>query len=333
LRSAIKAGQKPQDIFVVDDASTDKTSRLAKNIVGKDNVIKVEHSGKGLALTRASKHFNLTKRYEWIHIADADGGFAPDYFQIFRDTLDPRYAAATGYIRSLPGYNISQYRVFEYTLGLDIHRRLQSIIHTVSVIPGPSSCFRSDVFEKVNFANHSLTEDFDVTIQLHRQKLGHVQYITKAVAYTQDPQNLKDFVKQISRWQRGIGQGIRTHKIGLRMQRIDFYLMFQVFQNLLFLTSYLVIVPLLTWKLHSLMVPVATFMFDAALTFLLTFLVALRARRLDIVSAFPLIYALRWVVMWVFVKSMFEVFVLGRYKVTQGTWSTSGRRYKNQVNL
>src|SRR5438128_515350 len=76
IRSAIRAGMKPRDIYVVDDNSSDKTSEIAKSILGEANVVKVKRSGKGLALSKASKKFNLTRRYRWIHIADADGGFA-----------------------------------------------------------------------------------------------------------------------------------------------------------------------------------------------------------------------------------------------------------------
>src|SRR5581483_1016056 len=75
INSAIAAGMKAKDIYVVDDASTDLSSEIARSIVGPDNVIKVRHSGKGLALTKGSQHFNLVNRYRWIHIADADGAF------------------------------------------------------------------------------------------------------------------------------------------------------------------------------------------------------------------------------------------------------------------
>ena len=182
LRSAINAGMEANDIYVVDDNSSDQTSAIACSILGPDNVLKVDRSGKGLALTKGAKHFDLTRRYRWIHIADADGGFSPDYFKIFRSRLRVKYVAATGYVRSLPGGPISQYRVLEYTIGQEIHRRFQALTHTVTIIPGPTSCFRSDIFRQVNFANKSLTEDFDVTLQIHRrarakERLNVILYI------------------------------------------------------------------------------------------------------------------------------------------------------------
>lgn len=327
IRSAIKAGMDRKHIYVVDDNSTDKTSTIARRILGTRNVIKVDRSGKGLALTKASKHFDLTNRYRWIHIADADGGFSPDYFKIFRSRLRVKYAAATGFVRSLPGGPISQYRVVEYTIGQEIHRRFQALAHTVTVIPGPTSCFRSDIFQQVDFANKSLTEDFDVTLQIHRQKLGKIQFIPQAIAYTQDPKNLKDYTKQITRWNRGVMQGIRRHKVGRRFNRLDAYLSYQVAQNLIFFFGYCLYVPYIAITHRSVDVIALTFLYDVAITFATTWLVAMKARRLDILSAFPHIYALRWVSVAVFLRAFVEIIFLRKFKTSSGTWNTP--RYKS----
>jgi cellulose synthase/poly-beta-1,6-N-acetylglucosamine synthase-like glycosyltransferase len=329
LLSAIAAGIDPQHIYVVDDASTDATSTIAKAIIGDSNVIKVRHSGKGLALTKAAKKFNLPGRYRWIHIADADGAFSPDYFRTMRGKLRVKYAAATGYVRSLSGSYIGQYRVFEYTIGLDFMRRFQAMTHVVSVIPGPTSCFRSDVFEKINFANHSLTEDFDVTLQIHRQKLGNIQFIPQAIAYTQDPKSLKDYIKQITRWNRGTMQGVLRHKIGRRASRIDAYLGWQLIQNLLFFFNYLVWLPLLVIRGgRSISIIASAILFDIAFTWLMVMYAAYRSRRSDIISAFPFIYVLRWISIGVFLKCFVEVGILRKHRVSKGVWSTAGRRYK-----
>ncbi|HSX16273.1 MAG TPA: glycosyltransferase family 2 protein [Candidatus Saccharimonadales bacterium] len=331
LRSAIKAGMPKEHIYVVDDNSDDGTRAIAARVIGLKNTTRVQRSGKGLALTKAAKKFELTKRYQWIHIADADGGFAPGYFQTFREKLNPKFAAATGYVRSLPGESVSQYRVLEYTIGMEIHRRFQALANTVSVIPGPTSCFRSDVFDQVNFANKSLTEDFDVTIQIHRQKLGRVQFIPQAVVYTQDPRNLKDFTKQITRWNRGTMQGVRRHRIGFRPQKIDIYLSYQIVQNLMLAANYFGLLPYLAIRHHSVGVLAVTFLYDVAMMFILTSLVALKADRKDILSAFPQIYLYRWVTMYVFMKALFEVIILRKYRAAPGHWES--RRYKSAMTV
>lgn len=328
IESAIVAGMKPEHIYVVDDNSTDKTSLIAAKFLPATNVIKVRRSGKGLALTKAGRKFQLASRYRWIHIADADGAFSPDYFKVFRRELRTEYAAATGYIRSLPGKRISEYRVFEYTVGMELHRRVQSALNVIPVIAGPTSCFRADVFAKVNFDNKSLTEDFDVTMQLHRKKLGKIQFIPSAVTYTQDPKTLADYTKQIRRWNRGGLQSMMKYKIGRRATRIDAYLSYQIMQNLLFFASYLIWVPYLAITRHSLDFVAAAFVIDVLVTFVITYLTAVRTRRWDVVSAFPFVYILRWVSLGVFLQAFVEVVILGKYRRHNGTWeNNSTRRY------
>ena len=328
INSAIKAGMKAEHIYEVDDNSSDKTSAIAKSILPESNVMRVRRSGKGLALTKAAKRFKLAKRYRWIHIADADGAFAPNYFRVFRKELRVKYAAATGYVRSLPGKRVSEYRVFEYTVGMEIHRRLQAMLNIVPVIPGPTSCFRADVFEKVNFDNKSLTEDFDVTMQLHRHKLGRVQFIPKAVAYTQDPRDVKDYAKQITRLDPGRLPHHLRYKVGRRPHLIDAYLGYQIIQNLLFFVSYLIWVPYLTYTRHSPAVIATAFVVDVYVTFIITLLAAARARRWDVVSAFPQVYLLRWLSLGVFLKAFFEVVILRKFRHTDGVWENhSTRRY------
>lgn len=333
LRSAIRAGMQRQHIYVVDDNSSDSTSAIAKAVLGADNVIKVSRSGKGLALSKAAKHFGLTRRYRWIHIADADGAFAPNYFSVFRRELRVKNAAATGYIKSLPGGPVSQYRVFDYTIGLEIYRRFQAMFNTITVIPGPTSCFRSDVFGKVNFANDSLTEDFDVTLQVHRQGLGRIQYIMEAVAYTQDPLTVRDFYKQITRWFRGLMQGVRSHGIGRQASRLDAYLGFQLFQSLMFFVTYCLFIPILAISTANPAIIAGTFLYDVALTGFMTMGIAAFTRRWDILGAFPHIYALRWLTMFVFLKAIWEVTILGRYKGNStGGWTTPTRYRPTEIS-
>jgi len=325
LRSAIAAGMNPMHIYVVDDNSSDKTSAIAKQIIPAANVVKVHRSGKGLALTKGARKFQLSKKYRWIHIADADGAFAPNYFHVFRRELNIKYAAATGYVRSLPGRRISEYRVYEYTIGMEVHRRMQTLFNVVPVIPGPTSCFRWDVFEEVNFDNKSLTEDFDVTMQLHRKKLGRIQFIPEAVAYTQDPRTVKDYTKQITRWNRGGLQSMMKYGIGRHISLLDAYLSYQIIQNLFFFASYFIWVPYLAFAHRTSAVVAMAFITDVLITFVLTFYTALCTHRWDVLSAFPQVYALRWLSLGVFLKAFVEVVLLRRFRSSSGTWEN--RRY------
>lgn len=308
INSAIDAGLERENIFVVDDVSDDGTYSVAAKILARDNVLKLKkRSGKGLALTKAFKKFALTEHYRWVHIADADGMFSPGYFTTLRSKLRVKYAAATGYVQSLPGYSVSNYRVYEYTLGMEITRRFQSLFGVISVIPGPSSIFRSDVLENISFNTGSLTEDFDATLQLYRKKLGRIQFIPQIKSYTQDPQTLKDYRRQISRWYRGILEVMQKHHIGWRLTKIDAYLSYQIVQNLIQILYYAVALPLMAVVLGRIDIIALFFLYDVAIMFLICFLTAARSGRFEIIFAFASMYMIRWLSLTIFAKEFIRV--------------------------
>lgn len=326
INTAVAAGLPLKHIYIVDDCSDDTTSAIARRLVGSLNVLSVERSGKGVAIHKATVNMMLTKRYRWIHIADADGEFDTNYFTALAENLDERYAAATGYVASLPGGIISKYRAFEYTIGMDIIRRFQSLAGVITIIPGPTSIFRSDVFEKLTFTPNVLCEDFDITLQIHRQKLGKIQFIPQAIARTQDPVNFKDYLKQITRWNRGVMQMLFKHRVGHSVGKVDAYLSYQVMQNILFFLMYAVWIPVITIMTGSLAYLALAFLSDVILMFGYMLFAVKRSGRTDMIAAFPLIYSLRWVSLGVFVKSFIEVVILRKYRVTSGAWETVERR-------
>jgi cellulose synthase/poly-beta-1,6-N-acetylglucosamine synthase-like glycosyltransferase len=52
-------------------------------------------------------------------------------------------------------------------------------------------------------------EDFNMTFELYRHKLGRVGFTLDAVAETQDPDRLIDYVRQTRRWSLGLWQTVR----------------------------------------------------------------------------------------------------------------------------
>lgn len=326
IQSAIDAGQPPSSIYVVDDCSSDKTAEIAKRILGPHNVITVGRSGKGLAISKVVSQLKLTRRYRWIHIADADGAFSDRYFTTLRRDIRVKNAAATGYVKSLPGGYISKYRVFEYTIGMDIIRRFQSIAGVITIVPGPTSIFRNDIFEQLNFNDNALCEDFDVTLQIHRNKMGAIQFIPEAVALTQDPATFKDYIKQITRWNRGVMQMFFKHGIGKTMSKVDTYLIYQVMQNLLFFAMYFLYIPIISILSEDVTYLALAFVSDVLIMFGFTLFAAMRANRMGIVGAFPIIYGLRWVSLFIFLRSFVEVVVLKRFRNSHGIWETVARR-------
>ena len=335
IKSALAAGQKKQDIYVVNDASTDKTRVKATQLLGKGNVLTVPRSGKAKAVYQAIKYFEIEDRYYWLHVADSDSVFGKDYFRIYRRSLKgKKYAAAVGFVQSLRGNWISKYRVFSYTYGQLVLRRLQSWMGMVSVFPGPVTSFRTDIIQNLDFSAESLTEDFDITLQFHRMKLGKIKYIPEAINYTQDPQTFRDFCVQTSRWHRGFFQGVKKYKVGTKMQPIDMYVGYQLTETMIYLLQLFVVLPLIIINTHPhrwVAIP-SVLLADYLITSVLAVYTAIASKRYSILSVFALFYPLRMVEMAIFVKAFVEVIVFRKFKSQIIGWSTEGRRYSLNAN-
>jgi cellulose synthase/poly-beta-1,6-N-acetylglucosamine synthase-like glycosyltransferase len=334
IRSAVAAGQSLADIYVVDDASSDFTSQEASKELPSSNVLSVERSGKAKAVMQAINHFDLANRYTWLHIADADSIFCPDYFYIYRDNLNTKkYAAAVGFVQSMRGNWIAHYRCFSYTYGQHIFRRIQAWFGMISVLPGPVTCFRTDIIKYLDFTAESLTEDLDLTLQIHRKKLGRIKFIPEAINFTQDPRTLSDFIKQTTRWQRGFFQGIRKYKIGLRPHKIDIGIAYQINELLFYMAqlaivSFIVISQAGNWRA----VPIIL-VADFSVICLLAVLSAIAAKRPAILLSLPYFYFLRAIELGIFIKAFVEVIMLGRFKNEIKGWSTGSRRYELDKNV
>lgn len=333
IRSAIAAGQNKRDIYVVDDNSSDTTRKEAIAILGKDHVLTVKRSGKALAVKKAIKKFNLDIEYKWLHIADADSVFGKDYFRIYKKKLDPKkYAVAVGFVQSLRGNWISTYRAAAYTYSQHVSRRIQSKLGMISVFPGPITCFRTDILKDLDFEANSLTEDFDITLQVHRKKLGKILFIPGAVNYTQDPQTLRDFCKQNLRWQRGFFQGVKKYKIGRRAQAIDASIGWQIWQAIFYLLQMFIFLPLLIWTTGNWMLLPYVMAADFVVTGLITLGSSAVIKRWNLLGSLPYCYFLRWVEIGIFVTAFVEIFILHRFQTEIRGWGTEGRRYKLDAN-
>ena len=331
IKSAIASGQELRDIYVVNDNSTDATQKIAVRMLGRNNVLKVGRSGKAVAVKKATAHFNFIQRYEWLHVADADSLFGQDYFIRYRAKLDPtKYAVAIGFVQSLKGNWISTYRALAYTYGQQVHRRVQSGLKMITVFPGPVTTIRTDIIDKLDYAHTGIAEDFDITLQVHRKKLGNIVYIPGAVNYTQDPQHLGDFIKQNQRWMRGYWQGVKKYGIGIHFQRIDLMLGSQMLMTLLFLVEFFAIAPYLLLNTpHGWITVLLMISLDYLVNCGVAIGSSIAARRWNLLGAMPYFYFLRLLEIGIHVWSFVEIFVLHKFSDhTKMGWSTAGRRYK-----
>ncbi len=297
------------DIYVVDDRSTDKTAEIAKKLGVNVFTVPV-NGGKARAQTQALEHFKLCERYDWVMFLDGDTKVHPYFFNAMYKAAkeDPSVALYIGQVKSVKNnHAFSAARAVEYAFGQDIAKQGQSNFGVIIVSPGCASMYRADVLATLYIDHMTLAEDMDLTVQVHR--LGHkMKYIPDAVVYTQDPNNLRDYGKQMMRWYRGFWQVVLKHKVfgWQKKQGIDFYMMLCIFDAIIFNR--------LVWLIAlSIIMPeriAVIFAVDVAVTFLITAYGAYRSRRKDVLYRFPTTYLIGLLSTILFLKSFFEIAIL-----------------------
>jgi cellulose synthase/poly-beta-1,6-N-acetylglucosamine synthase-like glycosyltransferase len=100
----------------------------------------------------------------------------------------------------------------EYTVGINLVRKAQSMLGCVMIVPGPIAALKKEAVELVGFfSDDTFAEDFDITMKI--LKAGYrVEYEDDAISYTDAPKNLEDFMKQRRRWYRGMIQVLDKHR-------------------------------------------------------------------------------------------------------------------------
>jgi poly-beta-1,6-N-acetyl-D-glucosamine synthase len=201
-----------EHVYVVSDGSKDATAELARRHTS--NVLDLtKNQGKAQALNSLIGHFGLTTKYRYILFSDADSQLEAGFVEAIQEKAALLPACIVGAIVSHRKGFISAYRTVEYGLANRIYRQAQSHLGVISVAPGCAAAYRSDVLRELHFAGGTLTEDYDLTLQIHAKRLGAIVYAPGARVVTQDPPTVDDYWKQITRWYTGFWQNFFLHKL------------------------------------------------------------------------------------------------------------------------
>jgi len=322
------------NVYIVDDGSKDKTSKIAKRFT--DNVLVLsENQGKARALNATIKHFRLTNRYKYIMPIDADCVVGKDYFvhafAILDGDIGKRIACVVGKVVGRNSKWITTYRLWEYEINQLIHKSAQSLIGGITVCPGPSTIYRASIFEKLKYSEDTRTEDMDFTFLLHRRKVGKIIYEPKCRVYTQDPGNLSSYIKQVKRWYTGFWQCIAKHHIPWGAQVLDFeaaLLATDGVLNSLLAIYYVFLFPMfLLDKSKFFVLPVAIdllfFMIPA------TIYVGVKEKSVKILGYLPHFYFMRFLGSFVFLYSFLKFSIEVNLKYAK-VWDTARYEIKKE---
>jgi poly-beta-1,6-N-acetyl-D-glucosamine synthase len=309
LRSIRNAGIPPEDIYVIDDGSSDGTGEIALSF-GVNVLTNPENLGKARSLAKASRLYNLAQRYDYVCLMDADTEVCEDYFEaVQRSFQDPEVASVCGRAKSTPHNWLTAYRCLAYWISHVIYKGGQSNMGVITVTPGCASSFRADAFQQLEWSSDTIVEDMDCTIQIHRKKLGKIVYQKRAVVSTQDPRTLHDYIKQMYRWHTGAWQVGQKYSMMTGLSRIDWEYKLLMGEGLLFAALFLLL-PI--WLAFYPRIAFYAVGMDLLVVISLSSMCALCDRRADVFLCSPLYALLRFIDCSVFLCSFWRTVVQKR---------------------
>ena len=195
------------EIIFVDDGSKDDTYNKVMDAFKYQPKVKVftkQNGGKASALNYGIENCSG----DIVVCIDADTQLMPDAVgKLVRYFVNEKIGAVAGNVKVGNQKNLlTKWQSIEYTTAQNFDRRAFDHINAITVIPGAIGAFRrSAMIQAGGFTTDTLAEDCDLTIRLLRN--GYiVRNCTDAIAVTEAPESLKQFMKQRFRWSYGVMQ-------------------------------------------------------------------------------------------------------------------------------
>lgn len=220
IQSALKV-VPAANIHVIADGCHDATAEIARES-GAEVLELNPGRGKAGGIEAAVEHFNFPDRFEVLLIVDADTELDEQYLERGLPLLDQHGAVAlAGYAKA--GWNPSELTPAGRFL-IAYRTRLYAVMqwlkygqtwrwtNVTSIVPGFASMYRTSVLRHMDLNPPGLViEDFNMTFEIHRKRLGKIAFRPAVYATTQDPDNFRDYYRQVLRWHLGFWQTLRRH--------------------------------------------------------------------------------------------------------------------------
>ena len=207
LHNLLRCDYPNFNLIFVDDGSGDHTFDQVNEAFKNHPLVKVfskPNGGKASALNFGISHTDA----EYVVCIDADTKLLPNAVSLMmRHFADEDAGAVAGNVKVGNEVNIlTHWQSIEYISSQNIDRNAFAYFNGITVVPGAIGAFRKQAIEDAGgFTTDTLAEDCDLTIRILRCGYN-IKNENKAIAYTEAPETLKQFMKQRFRWTFGVMQ-------------------------------------------------------------------------------------------------------------------------------
>lgn len=206
LNSILTSDYPSFEVLVVNDGSTDNTSKIVKEYQTKSINLKLIDNSSNLGKA-SSLNIGITQsQFDIILTLDADTILFPSTLKkiVLPLMYHDEVAAVSANIKISNKHNlITKFQSLEYIQSIHTSNRTRSFWKCILILPGAASAYKKEALISVGgFLSRTLAEDADLTHCLLKKGYKTV-FENDAFALTEAPFSLRDLFRQRMRWQVG----------------------------------------------------------------------------------------------------------------------------------
>lgn len=202
-------------IIVINDGSSDRTVESVKALLSEhENLELIDHirnGGKAAALNQGLKRCQT----DVVITVDADSYILHDGIRhlvgrYLSDPINTKAVAGEILIRNSRDNWITKAQEWDYFLGIATIKRIQSLFQGTMVAQGAFSLYELKTLQELGGWPEMVGEDIVLTWKILAKgyRVGHAE---NALAFTDCPNSLKQFIRQRQRWSRGLIEAFKEN--------------------------------------------------------------------------------------------------------------------------